>query len=309
MGAPLRVTERGIGARVLASLQRNSARSAELQEKLASGKQISRPSDSPAGTVASMQLRGEARSFEQYSRNAEDGLGWLGQIDSALSESSTQTTVARNLVLQGLNAGVTSQASREALAVQVDAIRETLIGVSNKKYLDRPVFGGTTAGGVAYDNSGVWQGDTGEVRRTVGKPLQPPPVPPAVDNAKIRVDIGGPEAFGTGTTQLFTVLQDISASLRANNTVSLKVDLDHLDSAGDLLKGKLSDVGARFNRMTQMRESAEDRLVTLKSQLSDVEDIDLPKTIMDFKLQETAYQSALSAAAKVIQPSLLDYLR
>jgi flagellar hook-associated protein 3 FlgL len=305
----MRVTDGSITTRVLANLQRNAARSSELQEKLSSGKQINRPSDSPSGTITSMQLRGEVRSFEQYSRSAEDGLGWLGQVDSALQDSMTQTTVARNLVVQGLNLGSMTPASREAVAVQVDAIRESLIGVSNVKYLDRPVFGGTTAGGVAYDSAGVWQGDSGQVWRTVGKPIQPPPTPPAVDNAKIRVDTGGPEAFGTGTTQLFTVLQDISASLRANDMTALSGDLANLDTAGDLLKSKLSDVGARYNRVTQMRESAENRLVTLKSQLSDVEDVDLPQTIMEMKLQETAYQAALATAAKVIQPSLLDYLR
>jgi len=58
-----------------------------------------------------------------------------------------------------------------------------------------------------------------------------------------------------------------------------------------------------------MHDSAEERLVALRSQLSDVEDVDLPQTIMEMKLQETAYQASLATAAKVIQPSLLDYLR
>ena len=55
-----------------------------------------------------------------------------------------------------------------------------------------------------------------------------------------------------------------------------------------------------------MHDSAEERLVALKSQLSDVEDVDLPQTIMEIKLQEPAYRAALATAAKVIQPSLID---
>jgi flagellar hook-associated protein 3 FlgL len=47
----------------------------------------------------------------------------------------------------------------------------------------------------------------------------------------------------------------------------------------------------------------------LKNGLSDVENIDLPKTIVDLQLQEIAYKSALSATSRVIQPSLLDFLR
>src|SRR5690349_18390010 len=143
MGIPMRVTDGSITTRVLANLQRSANKSAQLQEKLATNKQINRPSDSPGGTITSMQLRGDVRSFEQYSRSAEDGLGWLGQVDSTLQEAVTQTNVTRNLVVQGLNLGSMSPASREAVAVQVDSIRESLIGLSNVKYLDRPVFGGT----------------------------------------------------------------------------------------------------------------------------------------------------------------------
>jgi flagellar hook-associated protein 3 FlgL len=58
-----------------------------------------------------------------------------------------------------------------------------------------------------------------------------------------------------------------------------------------------------------MQQSAQDRLLSVTAQLSDVEDVDLPKTIMDMQLQQTAYQAALAASAKVIQPSLIDFLR
>ena len=52
-----RVTERSIHTRVLANLQRNLAKGSHIQDQLSSGKQISRPSDSPAGTVSALQLR------------------------------------------------------------------------------------------------------------------------------------------------------------------------------------------------------------------------------------------------------------
>ncbi len=58
-----------------------------------------------------------------------------------------------------------------------------------------------------------------------------------------------------------------------------------------------------------MKQSAQDRLLSVTSQLSEVEDVDLPKTIMDMQLQQTSYQAALAASAKVIQPSLIDFLR
>ena len=49
--------------------------------------------------------------------------------------------------------------------------------------------------------------------------------------------------------------------------------------------------------------------LTLKTQLSATEDIDMPKTIMELQMSQTGYQAALQATAQVIQPTLLDFLR
>jgi flagellar hook-associated protein 3 FlgL len=183
------------------------------------------------------------------------------------------------------------------MASEVDQIRSSLLGFANTKYLDRPVFGGTTTGETAYDAGGTYTGDAGQTTRTVGA------------NSKVRVDTTGPEAFGTGDTQLFAVLQSISDNLRSGDSDALSASLKKLDTAGDLMKNTLSEVGARYNRVTQMKQSAQDRLLSVTSQLSDVEDVDLPKTIMEMQLQQTSYQAALAASAKVIQPSLIDFLR
>lgn len=292
----MRVTDGSITTRVLANLQRNVARSAKIQEHLSSGKQINRPSDSPTGTVSSMQLRGEARVNEQYARNGDDGLGWLDTVDNTLTQAMTQLNRVRDLTIQSQSGTATPQ-SREALAVEIDNIRQSLIGAANTTYLGRPVFGGTTAGAAAYDTDGTYIGDTGEVLRTVGS------------NAQVRVGEVGPNVFGTGSDQLFAMLEDLSASLRGNDTAALRAGQDKLNDASDVIKVTLADVGARYNRVQQTHDSALDRIVTLKSQISDVEDIDLPQTIMEMQLQETAYQAALAATAKVIQPSLIDYLR
>jgi flagellar hook-associated protein 3 FlgL len=292
-----RVTESSIHTRVLANLQRNIAKGEKIQEQLSSGKQINRPSDSPTGTVTSMQLRGESRAVQQYTRNADDGLGWLSTLDSTLSNTSTLVNRARDLTVQGLSSGSNTAQSNEALATEIDQIKSALIGYANTKYLDRPVFGGTTSGDTAYDAGGNYTGDAGKTTRTLGP------------NSKIRVDATGPEAFGSGNTQLFTVLQGISDSLRSGDHEALDDGLAKLDKASDLMKNALSDVGARYNRVTQMKQSAQDRLLSVTSQLSDVEDVDLPKTIMDMQLQQTSYQAALAASAKVIQPSLIDFLR
>lgn len=301
-----RITESSIHTRVLANLQRNLAKGAQLQDQLSSGKQLNRPSDSPSGTVSALQLRAETRMSQQYTRNAEDGLGWLGTVEDTLNSASTLVNRARDLTVQGLNTTTNGALASEALASEIDEIRNGLIAQANTRYLDRPVFGGNTLKAVAYDkDTGAFAGnpyvegqhDTTSVSRTVGS------------DVKVRVDLTGPEAFGDDTTGLFKVLENISANLRAGDQAALTADIRDLDGAGNQLKSAISEIGSRYNRITQMKDSAQDRLMSVSAQLSDIEDIDLPKTIMEMQLQQTSYQAALAASAKVIQPSLIDFLR
>jgi flagellar hook-associated protein 3 FlgL len=127
----------------------------------------------------------------------------------------------------------------------------------------------------------------------------------------VRIETTGPEAFGQpgSATELFSVLKTLSQNIRDNDNVALNTGLENLDSAHDLLKSTLADVGARYNRVSQMKQSADDHLVSVSSQLSDIEDVDLPKAMMELQIQQTSYQAALAATAKVIQPSLIDFLR
>src|SRR3954453_12375081 len=158
MTIPSRVTETSMHTRVLADLQRSMARGQKIQAQISSGKLLTRPSDSPTGTVTSLQLRGEVRATQQYGRNADDGLGWLGTIQDKLGDASTSVIRVRDLTVQALNTTAGTPQSREALAVEIDNIKATLIGQANTKYMGRPVFGGTTPGSVAYDNNGVYLG-------------------------------------------------------------------------------------------------------------------------------------------------------
>ncbi|WP_305784886.1 flagellin [Symbioplanes lichenis] len=292
-----RVTDSSISTRVLANLQRNIQKGEKIQEQLSSGKQLNRPSDSPNGTLQSMQLRGESRANSQYLRSSGDGLGWLSTLDGTLSSTSTILQKARSLTVQGLNAGAGSGESQAAISQELDQIKTTILGYANTTYLDRPVFGGTTTGTKAFGEDGQFIGNRDAVQRTVGP------------NSQVRVDMDGVSAFGEGDASVFKVLDDISTALKNNDMDAVGKGLERLDAAANNVKNSLSDVGARYNRITQMKSSAEDRLLDVTSQLSEVEDVDLPKTIMEMQLQQTSYQAALAASAKVIQPSLIDFLR
>src|SRR3546814_3564601 len=149
-----RVTQNMMVRQSLTAIETNSSRAAKLQEQLASGRRLNRPSDSPTDTIAAMRVRAEAAANKQFAANAQDGIGWLGQLDTTLASMTSQVRRARELALTGANDGAMSPASREALAVEVDQIRESLITPANTDYLGPPVFSGVPAGSRAHQADG-----------------------------------------------------------------------------------------------------------------------------------------------------------
>jgi flagellar hook-associated protein 3 FlgL len=116
--------------------------------------------------------------------------------------------------------------------------------------------------------------------------------------------------FGPAGSDLFRVLSDIQNQMTTGNTDQLlNVDLGDLDKAFLRVQDNLALVGARYHQVEAMSDRAEATQLDATNQLASVESIDLPKTVMDLQLQEVAYQAALGAAARVLQPSLVDFLK
>ncbi|HLL64233.1 MAG TPA: hypothetical protein VK453_00630 [Micromonosporaceae bacterium] len=91
----------------------------------------------------------------------------------------------------------------------------------------------------------------------------------------------GAEVFGTDDTHLFAVLADIAAALR-HDPSALPESLTRLDAVVRALQAAARAVRPRTDR---------------------------PRSIIDLQLEQASYQVALASAAKVIQPSLTDFLR
>ncbi|GAA4810331.1 flagellar hook-associated protein FlgL [Nocardioides caeni] len=292
-----RVTQRMMTHSSLENLQRGLGNLATLQERLSTGRVINRPSDDPTGTTSAMRLRTSLADQAQYARNAMDGLGWLTQADSAMDSVTTTVKRARDLALQGANASTAGVVAREALAVEVDGLREELLAIANTTYLDSPVFGGVTGGTVAYDATGAYVGVPGDVNRRIA------------GDVVVKVDVNGADVFGSGPTSAFAELEALSVALRAGNQTAINAAIDTLNSRVDTVTSARTAAGTRFQRLEKAEVAAGDSSLSLENQLSTIENADLAATTVDLKMQEVAYQAALAATSRVMQPSLLDFLR
>lgn len=298
-----RVTHHSIQVNTLANLQRNLSAMGTLQEQLSTQKRINRPSDDPTGTVSALQLRASLRATEQHGRNADDGIGWLGATDTALRGSSERLVHAKVLTVRALNSGVQSPASRAALALEVEGVRDSLVSLANTDHLGRSVFAGTAGAGPAVTppagpgGTYTWADTgTGTVERRVA------------DDTVVRVDTVGRDVFGEGPDSVFALLDTIAAQIRTADP-GLSGSLAALEERFAAVTAAASSVGARYGRVEAAQQHAQDRELALTTSLSEVESIDLPATIVQLQSQEVAYKAALGATAKVLQPSLMDFLR
>lgn len=293
----LRITEGAAATyQALAGLRSASARLAAVGSKLSSGRQITRPSDDPAGTADALRTRAELARGDQYRSNSADAIGWLSSLNSTFSSLVAQTQKVRDLVLRGLNPADTDSRSAATLAGQVDALRQGLLATANTSHLGRPLLGGTTAGSATYDAGGAYQGDSGTVSRQIGTA------------ETVTVNALGPQVFGADGSNLFDVLTGISTALRTDPS-TLSGSLTALDAALSRISTAQASAGSVYARVRAAQTAGTAMTTALTSHLSDLEDIDIANMAIDVTTADMAYQAARQTTARVRQVSLLDFLR
>lgn len=299
-----RVTHQSTQRSVLSNMQQNLSAMARIQEQASSGKLIARTSDDPAKASDSLSLRREQAAAAQYKRNADDGLSWLNIIDSSLNTTSSLLRRARDLVVQASNTGTMNAQTREAVAAELDGIKAGLLSEANTTYLGRTVFAGTSGAGNAFDPATY--GFTGVAGSSVERRT--------ADDVTVRVDSDGSAVFGTDLTDpngadysVFQLFDDLSATIRGGGDP--QNGLNQIDTRMNSVLTQAATIGARTNQIERSISQLGFKVNSLKDDISGIEDIDLAATISELKLQEAAYQSSLNAASRVLQPTLLDFLR
>jgi flagellar hook-associated protein 3 FlgL len=301
-----RITNQMVSRSVLSDLNDVSTKLSKTQQRMSSGKQITRPSDDPYGTSRALTLRSDVAATQQYQRNVSEAVGWQNITDAALSTINDAVQRARELTVQGASDSA-GQAARTAAAAEIDQLIESIKGDANASYGGKYVFSGTATSTRPYAVGGPdnYAGDGATVAREIG---------PGVS---VQVNVIGQSLLGDGQAandgKLLDTLRDVAQHLRGGTVADANAlrngDLKALDANLDALTQARATVGATTNRLEAANARLGQSEESATKLLSDVEDADMAKTLVDFSMQQNVYQSALHAGANIIQQSLLDWLR
>jgi flagellar hook-associated protein 3 FlgL len=297
MGATFRVTAASNAASSISNIAAASNRLAQLEQQASSGKQINRPSDNPTGTVTAMQLNAALARNTQYGTNSNDALAWLSTADTAYSQSVNVLQKVRTDVVQALNTGAGDTTSANALAEEISGLGSTLLSLANTTYNGRPVFGGTTSGGVAFDASGTYVGDSGTVGRQVSS------------DTTVTVSQVGSTVFGANGSNVFNLIDNIVSTLQTDPSSLSSATLGQLDSAISQVSTAQAAEGGTYNEVQQAQSSQTTTGTALKTQLSGIVDVDFPTAAINLSSANISYQAALQTTASIRQMSLLNFLQ
>ncbi|PZN09821.1 MAG: flagellar hook protein [Bacillota bacterium] len=283
---------------LLRDLRRAQEALSTFQNQLASGKRIQRPSDDPVATVDSMRLRARIAEVERMRKNAEEARDWLETTDAALDQATQILQRVRELAVRAAS-GSLPDSSLEAVRAEVEELRAHLVEVASTTLGDRYVFSGFRTDRPPYvidanNNLSRYQGDQGRIEREVA---------PGV---RMTINVLGDEAFRKAFLELNKLLTD----LQNRDTTSIsQTRIGELDAAIDQVLRLRAEVGAKVNRIELGLNRMTEIRIDTERLLSEVEDVDVAETVMRLSVSEAAYRAALMAGARIVQPTLMDFLR
>lgn len=286
-----RISQRMLVNTALNGLNANITRNQQLQEQLSSGRLVSRPSDDPAAATNSMVLRSQQRLQNQYLTNIDDAEGRLATAGSALQDLVSSINAVKDLVVNVNDSGLGGP-SRSAIAAEIQEIRNSVVDTYNTTWRNRPVFGGTVQGSKAVDANGNYIGNEKQLVARIDR------------DVTLRTDVSGQAA---AADKLPALLDKMVADI--GNGDAITDDQDQLDNILNQVLTTIGDVGARGTQVDATKTRVTAGQLDLRGRIAQNEDVDLPKAILELQASQVAYQASLGAAGKVLQTSLLDYLR
>ena len=291
-------------------MNRQQSKIAEMQAKLASGKQIVKPSDDSEKSAVIQRLQTAIDRQSVYERSLDTAEIRLASEESALMSSERILQRIRQLAVQS-NTDTLSIDDKEILANEIASLREELLSLANTQDANgNYVFAGSNVQTKAFDVNAdgdiIYQGDKTQTSVDIS------------DQRRLVLNRAGDEVFASvdrvvdGDTQnisFFKVIDDFAQALATDDEDALNLGLEEISSITEGMGASIADLGARISTVSNQREILEDTNLRYQDLLSNAQDLDYATAVTKLSAELLSLEAAQASFAKISQLSLFNYIR
>ena len=301
----MRITNNMLINNMMLSLSGNLSRTQKYQTQLATGKKISLPSDDPIVASKALKLRTDVAEIAQYKRNTDDATAWMDITEATMNHMTEVIHRLREITNQAANGTNTPE---DILKIKEEAaqLREQMVNLGNATYAGRYIFSGYKTDKPLLNDDGTFNIDitnSEQIRFEIGI------------GDDININVPGSDLFGSspsetaGTKSSLIDTFDRVIDAMENDPAQLSSLLGDIDNELNNLLRVRAGLGARMNRVELTANRLDDDNVNFTKLMSKNEDVDIAEAIMNLMNEENVYRASLATGSRVIQPSLVDFLR
>ncbi|WP_136524493.1 flagellin N-terminal helical domain-containing protein [Geomonas ferrireducens] len=305
----MRITPGMSADNAIYNLQQGRTAIDQLQEQLASGYNINRPSDDPLSTRQLLDLQEQIDAGNQYSSNITKTETLLNVSNTALSSMADLMQqvkkISGDMVTGTLDATTTASA-----ITNLTQLKSQLIDMGNTRLGDQYVFGGYSTS-QPFSSTGAFSGTTDILSVEVSPNSYVGATVSGADllrGGKPPATVGSGATAGQGPIDILGSIDALITAIGNKDSAGILDGVKNLKAGADQVNVALSDVGGRLVRLDNMKNMITNNQNTLKTVFGDIQNVDYAKAGVLLSQQTTAFNAALSATAKLSQLSLLDYM-
>jgi flagellar hook-associated protein 3 FlgL len=299
---PLRVTDTSMSAVLARRMSISKQRLEAAQERITSGKKINTPSDDPFGAEAVLRLNSKISMIERFQQNAASVRDGLQIADGAMESYQQLLDRASTLMTQGVSDS-TSATARQAIAAELDGIRNQMISIANLKSSDRFIFGGTRQNAAPFDANGTHAATSNSLQLVQIEP----------DAAPVAAGATAESIFMNGPNTIFASLAGIATALRGTgdpvaDKATVLQGLDTLSTYSTQATTARSGLGAAMVGVETALNRLDSQSLIFKQMVDRFESADIAQAAIELTQAAQALEATIKASAFSNKGSLMDLI-
>ena len=324
----MRITNASMVRSHLYDTQNNLTNMSKINQQISTGKVINTVSDDPHKAIKIMNINNEIKYTEKYNSNIDETVGWMNTTDGALESTGNLLNEIKETILKVGN-GTYSQNEMKSLNADINEKIKQLADTLNSTHGGKYLFGGSSVDDAPIT---VIENPDGTVKLEFSKDKNGQTIPNTDDlkadissgiNIDYNISVGEILNIkdGNGNTvnlldeinNLSTLMNDIAngdeqTAAKAKETL-LNDTKGKIDTLFDHVVNERTSLGVRVSTAEKIKELNDEDILNIQDVLSKTQDTDVVEKFIELKSAEMIYQASIQVGAKLIQPTILDYIR